>query len=771
MKSTPLAGNKRGVHLSLSLERLTYLADDSVQRIGLSATIQPLDEVARFLGGNRVGELRSGGVGGVGSRGDGEQGRWGDGELGSWGVGEERREEVMGDVPPNHPNTSTSLHPYTPAPPHPRTPTQRGVSIINASAPKAMDLRIISSVADFHDVPGDSIWPVVIPQLIELINQHETTLIFCNSRRQAERCANRLNEQLAIDAEGRNAMQVDGVTSGLGMMGTGTGEYPAVIRAHHGSMSREARLDMERDLKEGNLKALVATSSLELGIDIGSIDLIIQLHAPKSVAQGLQRVGRSGHLVGETSRGRLFPLHREDVMEAAAVAGGMLRGDVEPTYTPRNPLDVLAQQIVAMVSVEPWNIDALYDLVRGAYAYSDLTRPAFNSVLEMLAGRYPSQAHQQLRARISWDRVNNTLTDLPGSRMLALTNGGTISDRGMFTAVRSDSRTKLGEMDEEFVYESRVGDTFMLGSQVWRVTDITDDRIMVQPAPGATPRMPFWRGEYAWRTFDLGQRIGQFRRDVAARLLTIGEDWPDYRTIRTQRDAESVQELLNWLDAQYSLDENSAWQVLDYVASQLDVNGAISSDEAIIVEIFPDDVGVPQMVVHSPYGGRVNGPWGLALAGAVREQSGVNVEVQSNDDGILLRLPDVDAEFPHDIVSELGAEAAREFLLRELPDSAVFGAQFRQNAARALMLPGNRPGKRTPFWLQRLKSKDLMQVVRQFDDFPIMIETYRDCLEDVMDMPNLEAVLGRISAGEIAVIVTEPVAAIAPGYWSDAPLH
>jgi ATP-dependent Lhr-like helicase len=711
-----LAGNKRGVHLSLSLERLAHLAEGQVQRIGLSATIQPLDEVARFLGGLTP-------------------------------PPEGTDQETAPQEDPS-PSTVYSL-------PSTFTP----VTIVNAHAPKTLDLRVVTPIDDFLHLPGDSLWPSLIPHLLQLIRRHRTTLIFCNNRHLAERTASRLNEQLAAEAEGKTTALIEnGVATGLGMMASGNGSHPVVIRAHHGSMSREARLEMERDLKAGKLQALVATSSLELGIDIGSIDLVIQLQSPKSVAQGLQRVGRSGHLVGETSKGRLFPTHREDVMEAAAVSGGMLRGEVEPTYTPRNPLDVLAQQIVAMISVESWDVEALYQLVRRAYAYQDLSWSVFQSVLEMLAGRYPSQAHRELRPRLAWDRVNNKLNALPGSRMLALTNGGTIADRGTFGAYLAEGRSKLGELDEEFIYETRIGDTFLLGSQVWRVIDITDDRIMVREAPGATPRIPFWRGEYAWRPYELGRRIGQFRRTVAERIMTLGENWNSFREIEDRRETEEIQALVNWLGEDYALDRRSAWQVLDYVVGQLDSYGAISSDRTIIVEVFSDDLGTPQMVVHSPFGGRVNGPWGLALAGVLRERTGVPVEVQSNDDGILFRFVETDTAFPLDLVPQLSPAEARERLLRELPDSAVFGAQFRQNAARSLLLPGSRPGKRTPFWLQRLKAKDLLQVVRQFDDFPILIETYRDCLEDVMDLPNLETVLKEIQTGQIDVQVVESLA-------------
>jgi ATP-dependent Lhr-like helicase len=704
-----LAGNKRGVHLSLSLERLQHLAEETVQRLGLSATIQPLDEVARFLGGS---EWRDGG-------------------------------------------TDRSLQP-------------RPVTVIDAAYKKPLDLQVVTVVEDFRNLPGDSIWPSVVPRVLELIREHQTTLVFTNSRLQAERTADRLNEQLAAEAAGKTSGLIEGgVVKGIGMMAAGRGITDAgvrgsPIRVHHGSVSKEARLELERKLKAGELPALVGTSSLELGIDIGAVDLIVQLQSPKSVAQGLQRVGRSGHLVGQTSKGRIFPTHREDVIEAAAIAGGMIRGEVEPTHTPRHPLDVLAQQIVAMVSVAAWDVEDLYHLVRCAYAYSNLTWRTFLTTLEMLAGRYPSQAYRELRARLAWDRVNNKLAALPASRWLALTNGGTIPDTGSFGAYLSDGKTKLGELDEEFVFETRVGDTLMLGSQVWRVIDLTDDRVVVAEAPGAVPRMPFWRGDFPWRPYELGKKVGAFRRTVADRLECVRRelDLQGYREIGDQRETPAVQAALAWLGERYALDPFSAWQTLDYLAGQLDQAGAVSSDRTILVEVFEDALGDLRLVIHSPFGGRVNGPWGLALAGALRERTGIKIEVQTNDDGILLRLLDADADshaagFPLDAVTDMGPSEARERILGELPNSAVFGARFRQNAARALLLPGKRGGKRTPFWLQRLRAKDLLQVVRRFDDFPIIAETYRDCLQDVMDLPHLEEVLTGIQQGEIEVVVVE----------------
>jgi len=724
-----LVGNKRGVHLTLSLERLQHLVDQPIQRIGLSATIEPLDEAARFLGGYE----------------------WLESESGN------KNQE------PESPSSLLLL--------------PRPVTIVNAAYQKSLDLRVVTTVDDFRNLPGESVWPSIIPQVLDLIRSHQTTLVFTNNRRLAERAGDYLNEQWSAESAGKATGLIrGGVVTGIGMMATGDGTRAGPVRVHHGSVSKEARLELERQLKAGELPALVGTSSLELGIDIGAVGVVVQLQSPKSVAQGLQRVGRSGHLVGQTSVGRIFPTHREDVVEAAAIAGGMLRGEVEPTRTPRHPLDVLAQQIVAMVSVESWQVDDLFALVRCAYPYTDLSARALQTTLEMLAGRYPSQAYRELRARLDWDRVNNKLAPLPGSRMLALTNGGTIPNTGAFGAYLGDGKTKLGELDEEFVFETRIGDTLMLGSQVWRVVDVTDDRVIVSEAPGAIPRMPFWRGDFPWRPYELGKRVGAFRRAVVTHLLQArreaGLEGVAYRemlrmfrsgeTGEAARESEAfpvlrvaVTKVLDWLSENYALDARSAWHTLDYLAGQLDQTGGVASDQMILVEVFDDALGDPRLVIHSPFGGRVNGPWGLALASALRERAGIQIEVETNDDGILLRLLDTEAEFPLDVVTGIGPAEARERILRELPESAVFGARFRQNAARALLLPGMGKGKRTPFWLQRLRARDLLQVVRKFDDFPIIAETYRDCLQDVLDLPHLEEVLTGMQQGTIGVTVIE----------------
>ncbi len=695
-----LCGNKRGVHLALSLERLAHLTEAPFQRIGLSATQRPLDEVARFLVGQEWDE-------------DGE------------GV-----EQLA----------------------------SRPVTIVDAGTLKPLDLQVITPVPDLRRLLGGSIWPSLIPDILTRVRQSRTTLVFTNSRRGAERAADRLNEQFALEEEevvapgSPNALLERGTPRGEGMFGTGRAGGP--FRAHHGSVSREVRHELEKALKEGQLPALIATSSLELGIDIGAVDQVLQVQSPRSVSRGLQRVGRSGHLVGQTSVGRIYATYREDLLDAAAVAHGMLNGDIEPTYTPTNCLDVLAQQIVAMVAVENWPVDDLYRLACQAYGYQELTHEAFEAVLKMLSGGYPAERFAELRPRIVWDRVNQMLYALPGARLLAIRNGGTITDRGQFRVYLPDGKTLLGTLDEEFVFETQPGDVFTLGTGTWRVTEITEDRVVVADAAGNMPRMPFWRGDAPRRDYYLGQRLGAFRRELAARVATLDSlpespegEWP----------AETAP-LVAWLCDEYALDQSSARNAILYVGQQMAVLGAISADDTIVVELFNDALGDQRMAVHSCFGGRVNSAWALALAHAMRDDYGLQVETQVNDDGILFRLLEADREPPTGLVARLGPEEARERLLLELPGSAVFGAHFRMNASRALLLPSTRGASgRTPFWLQRLRARDLLRAARGYDDFPIVAETYRDCLRDVLDLQSLMDVLGRIQRGETRVVVAETV--------------
>jgi len=703
-----VVGEKRGVHLALSIERLEHLAGRPLQRIGLSATIRPLEEAARFLGG----------------------------------------QDDSG--------------------------APRPVTVVDTGYKKPLDLQVVMPVEDFRNLPGGSIWPSVIPQVLGDVLRHRTTLIFANNRRLAERTADRLNAQIQAERSeeippgSTAALAPHGVMLDKGIFAIGA-EGP--IRAHHGSTSREARREMEEDLKAGRLPALVSTGTLELGIDIGAVDLVVQLQAPRSVSQGLQRVGRSGHLVGQTSKGRIYATHREDLVEAAAVVRGMLDGAVEPTRTPANALDVLAQQVIAAVGVDEWDSAALYRLVRRAWPYHDLSLSAWDSVLFMVSGRFQAfggPGHGSLRARIAWDRAEDRLTALPGTRLLALSNAGTIPDTGAYDVYLADGKTRVGTLDEEFVFETRPGDVFMLGSNVWRVQAMDDDKVVVEGAAGHLPRMPFWKGDYPWRSYELGVRIGQLRRAVADAIRLRGDD----------REA-----LVTWLQGEFGLDLNAARALLDYIGRQVEALGAIAADDTIVVETFFDAVGEARVVIHSPFGGRVNGAWSLALVDALKECTGIAVESMVTDDGILLRFPGallgegnvagatgtpaavgVDLSIPAQIVAGMSTAEARQRILRELPHSAVFGARFRVNAARALLLPRARGRKRTPFWLQRLKARDLLATVLKIPEFPLVAETYRDCLRDVMDLGHLDELLGGIAAGRVQVIpvhtrVPSPVAA------------
>jgi ATP-dependent Lhr-like helicase len=633
-----VAGTKRGAHLALTLERLEHLVGRPLQRIGLSATQRPLEEISKFLVGSR--ECR----------------------------------------------------------------------IVDCGLVKQTETAIISPVPDLGDVSG-SVWTSVAPLVLERIRASRTTLVFVNNRGQAERMAARINtlagEQLALP--------------------------------YHGSLSRERRLLLEQRLKAGDLRALVSTSSLELGIDIGSVDLVIQLQSPKRVANGLQRVGRAGHTLGAVSRGVFVPTFLDDAMELTAIVQAMRDGDVEPTRVVHNALDVLAQVIVAAVSVDEWTSADLFDVVRRAYPYHSLTRPAFDEVLAMLAGKYPSELAAELAQRVTWDRVTDRLTGSRASRMTAVISGGTIPDRGLYT-VNLPDRTRLGELDEEFVHESRVGDVFQLGSSTWRIAAIEHDRVIVTPAPGAPARMPFWHGEYMARSFHLTHRVGELRRTVAA----------------VDPDDDSA---LDVIAARYAADRATIRSLVGYVREQRAVVGSVPDDRELVLEHFRDEVGAVRLVLHAPFGGRVNAPWGMALAQRVSEAlasaGSPEIQVQTTDDGIMLRLPNLGGRIPVDAMLGLDPAEAEGRIVDEVGSTSLFGARFRMNAARALLLPRGNPQRRMPLWLQRLKSLDLLQTVQAFPSFPILVETYRDVLQDAFDMAALATVLSDLRSGAIRVRVVE----------------
>jgi ATP-dependent Lhr-like helicase len=683
-----VAHSKRGAHLALTLERLeahvrshrpTAAAGEApteIQRIGLSATQNPLEEIGRFLVG-----------------------------------------------------------------PH------RQVTIVDASGTgKELDLRIevpVESMAEPDALPAGeqpdplepvaggestrgSIWPAIYPKLLELIQAHTSTIVFVNNRRSAERVALRLNELADAD----------------------------IARAHHGSLAREERTKVEELLKAGELPCLVATSSLELGIDMGAVDLVLQIESPKSVARGLQRVGRAGHGVDQVSRGRIFPKFRGDLLECAVVARRMHEGLIEPTVVPRNALDVLAQQIVAIaVSAEPAggaaagaraadgapedpgvSVDALHALVTSTHSYSTLSRELLENVLDMLDGRYPSKEFGELRARIVWDRVAGTIRARKGSRQLAIANAGTIPDRGLYTVTLPDGR-RVGELDEEMVYEARPGQAFLLGASTWRIEEIGRDRVIVTPAPGASGAVPFWKGDTVGRPVELGKAIGAFSR------------WA------IEQEAETLQR-------EHDLDERAARNLLAYLREQQAATRVLPSERTIVLERFRDEIGDWRLCVLSPYGGRVHAAWGLAISARIRERFGLEADTLWSDDGIVLHLPDLDADEAESLPSAaelvlIEPDEVEQAVTAELGGSALFGARFRENAARALLIPRAYPGRRTPLWQQRLKAQNLLEVARRYDDFPIVLETYRECLRDVLDLPGLQELLRGLSTREISLVEVE----------------
>ena len=689
-----LAGTKRGAHLALSLERLATLTATAPQRIGLSATQRPLGAVAAYLGG---------------------------------------REDPLGEAPGR----------------------PRPVTVVDAGVRKDLELSVVVPVEDMSrlgeqvpvdEVPGGpvdgpaartSIWPSIYPRMLELIRDHHSTIVFTNSRRLAERIALNLNELAGEE----------------------------VARAHHGSIAREQRLLIEETLKAGRLPAIVATSSLELGIDMGAVDLVIQVESPLSVSSGLQRVGRSGHRVGAPSRGVIFPKYRGDLLEAAVVTRLMREGAIEPTVVPRNPLDVLAQQLVAMTLERSWGVDELYALVRRTENFAELGPEPFEATLGMLAGQYPADEFAELRPRLVWDRVAGTVEARRDARMAAVVSGGTIPDRGLFPVfladdggdqsgpVRARGRSggrRVGELDEEMVYETRAGEVVLLGASAWRVESIEHDRVLVTPAPGAPGKVPFWKGDAVGRPVELGRALGRFVREIAE--LAAGTE-------------DGAQAAIERLREDHRLDALAARNVLDYLAEEQAVTGALPTDRTIVLQRFRDELGDWRVCLLTPFGARVHAPWALAIESRLRASLDVDVKPLWSDDGIVLRLPameDLSGELTGGSLAEVAAAAVLvepdridELVTEAVGDSALFGSRFRENAARALLLPRRRPGQRTPLWQMRQRANQLLSVARRYGSFPIMLETYREVLSDVFDLPALRELLAAIERRELRVVNVE----------------
>jgi ATP-dependent helicase Lhr and Lhr-like helicase len=659
-----VAATKRGAHLALTLERLVEAAGREVQRIGLSATQRPLEEIARFL----VGPSRSARIIDTGIR---------------------KPLDLQIQVPVE--------------------------SMVEPDAGGAPDLDPLAG----GEATRRSIWPAIYPELLDLIEQHRSTIVFVNNRRGAERLALRLNELATERAAAENPELADAPPR-------------EIARAHHGSLAREERLVVEEMLKAGELPCLVATSSLELGIDMGAVDLVIQVESPKSVARGLQRIGRAGHSVDAVSRGRIFPKFRADLLECAVVARRMREGEIETTVIPRNALDVLAQQIVAIAAAtpegEPVAVEDLYALITRTHSYAGLPRTQFENVLDMLDGRYPSSEFSELRPRIIWDRIKGTIRPRPGARQLAITNAGTIPDRGLYAVTLPDGR-RVGELDEEMVYEARPGQTFLLGASTWRIEEITRDRVIVTPAPGLPGAVPFWKGDGVGRPRELGEAIGAFSR------------W-------------AVDQDPQVLERDYDLDRRAAGNLVEFLREQQAATRVVPSDKAIVIERFRDEIGDWRLCVLSPFGGRVHAAWGLALSARIRDELGLESDAIWSDDGIIVHLPDAEQPPDADLVL-IEPDEVEDRVVAELAGSALFGARFRENAARALMIPRARPGKRTPLWQQRLKAQSLLEVARHYDDFPIVLETYRECLRDVLDLPGLVDLLAQLHRREISLVEVE----------------
>jgi len=682
---------KRGTHLALSLERLEELAGRRLQRIGLSATQRPLEEVAHFLGGAEAQEQAKGAVDSSGEPQAAPEG--------------EKIETALGEF-------ERAGH----------APTYRSVAIVDASEPKRLSLRVevpvedMSRIGEIDPLPSGaasqgasrySIWSAIHPKLLELVRAHRSTLLFVNNRRLAERITGAVNEL--------------------------AGE--TLLQAHHGSVAVEQRKEIEDRLKMGLIRGLVATSSLELGIDMGAIDLVIQIESPPSVASGMQRVGRASHHVGAVSNAVIFPKYRADLVACAAITRAMYDGQVESVHYPRNALDVLAQQIVAAVSFDTWTVESLFQLVRRAAPFAMLTRSTFEHVLDMLAGRYPSEEFSELRPRITWDRVTNRLSPRQGARRIAVTNGGTIPDRGLYGMFLAGATrgARVGELDEEMVFESRTGDTIVLGASTWRIEEITHDRVLVSPAPGEPGKMPFWKGDAPGRPAEFGKKIGQMTRE----LLTMPRPAAFTKLVEL-----------------HSLDAVAAENLLRFLEDQTLATGRVPSDQDVVIEICRDELGDRRVCVLSPFGSKVHAPWCMAVTGKLRAERGIAVESMWTDDGFVLRVPESDEP----ILKELLVPAPAEFhdlVLRQLGSTSLLAAKFRESAGRALLLPKRRPGARAPLWQQRKRASDLLAVAARFSSFPILLEAYRECLRDAFDMPAAMDVLSAMQRGEVKVSLLE----------------
>ena len=681
-----LAGTKRGVHLALSLERLRRLAGD-FQRVGLSATVRPIEAVANFLGPqttiiNPPAEKR-------------------------WQLDVRVPVDDMSDLPV--PEDASTI----------------GDAIFDSTLSLDDDASPGTAVEPFAAKSQSSIWPHIELAVYRQVMDHRSTIVFVNSRRTAERLTSQLNELWAAEHDPEALSPQTRRPPAQLMKSVDTAGHAAkvIARAHHGSVSKDERAQTETMLKEGSLRAVVSTSSLELGIDMGAVDLVIQVESPPSVASGLQRVGRAGHTVGAVSEGTFYPKHRSDLVQTAVTVPRMRAGLIEELHTPRSPLDVLAQQTVAAVAFEDLDVDEWYDTVRRAWPYRDLAREVFDSVIDLVIGIYPSTDFAELRPRAILE--GSTLKARPGAQRVAVTNAGTIPDRGMFGVflVGSDAEggvpRRVGELDEEMVYESRVGDVFTLGASSWRIENITRDQVQVSPAPGHTGRLPFWTGDGLGRPYELGKALGRFRREA--------------------KDA---------IDP--SLDERARNNLLQYLEEQEEATGILPDETTLVLERFTDELGDWRVVLHTPFGKGVNAAWALATGWRVAQETGMDAQAVAGDDGIVLRLPQGEKE-PDGSLFQFDADEIADIVTEQVGNSALFASRFRECAARALLLPRRNPGKRAPLWQQRQRAEQLLDVARNYPSFPIILETVRECLQDVYDLPALQEVMRDVNTRRVRI--------------------
>ncbi|MDF2492381.1 MAG: Lhr-like helicase [Microbacterium sp.] len=693
-----VAATKRGAHLAVSLERLDALLEKPAQRIGLSATVRPIDEVARFLGGAAPVDIVA--------------------------PPASKTFDMTVVVPVDDMLNPPPLPGDAPPPPRPAAaePGDDGEDWFAPSPPKPESTEMTGSL-----------WPHVEEAIVDRILQHRSTIVFSNSRRLAERLTGRLNE-IYSERMGLDLPDAAVPAAMMAQAGATAGADPVLAKAHHGSVSKEQRAIVEDELKSGVLRCVVATSSLELGIDMGAVDLVIQVEAPPSAASGLQRIGRAGHQVGETSRAALFPKHRGDVLHTAIVTERMLAGQIEAIRVPQNPLDILAQQTVAASALGAIEVEEWFETVRRSAPFRTLPRSAYEATLDLLAGRFPSDEFAELRPRVVWDRDQGTLTGRPGAQRIAVTSGGTIPDRGLFGVfVAGESQNaRVGELDEEMVYESRVNDVFTLGTTSWRIVEITHDRVNVLPAFGQPGKVPFWHGDGIGRPAELGEALGRFSREVSS------------------ADPAKARQRLT----EAGLDERAQDNLLAYLAEQIEATGSVPSDRQLTVERSRDEVGDWRVILHSPYGMQVHSPWALAVNARIRERLGVEGSAVASDDGIIARIPDATADPPGAELFVFDADELEQIVTDEVGGSALFASRFRECAARALLMPRTNPNRRSPLWQQRQRSAQLLEVARRHPTFPIILETLREVLQDVYDLPALTRIARQIADRRIRLVET-----------------